>query len=888
MDTVDSIVKTLIVGRNYQKVDETSISASLFFDLQEYMQSNYPLIDLTLLEHEMITDRQISNLANQLHYAKADQDIALLQRVMQLLQEFSGQPSYTADAIGVNLQNVQAEYIKIQDVIVNVTREKELPTPGSPPYKGLNYFDIDDADLFFGREKLIAAFVDHLRHHSFLAVIGASGSGKSSIIRAGLVPALMHQRVLEDGTLPPNGSEMWPVLMLTPTDRPLHNLADHLIWKLNLNVKKNILVAEMLSDPTILRHYVQMALNSRNKTNEPQQTHRILIVIDQFEELFTQLRSDNNQTQTQTQQIRRAYINNLLTAIQVPPSECEEQESHAIVVITLRADFYAHCAEFDNLREALERQQKYIGSMNLDELRHAIEDPLQMNGWTIQPELVDQLLYDVGDEPGALPLLSHALLETWKRRSGRTLTFAGYLATGRVQGAIAKTAENVYAKELTAQQQTLARNIFLRLTELGEGVEYTRRRANLDELIPKTTVKSDVEDVIDILTKARLITTSSCENNGQIGERIDENAAREIQVEVSHEALIREWPSLHSWLDDNQGKLRVHRHVTEATEQWINRGKDSSVLFRGARLSEAMDLIKENSNVLTELEFKFLLASKRLMWRNWIIFAATIIAATAVITLGITGQFNKWIYRPLPSERVNIPEGEFWMGTSDQEVEIIQQVYPDYFRPSGNRELLHLVYLDGYLIDKFEVTNKRYYQCVRANQCMPPSNGKYNLGEYADFPVTHVNWSQAEQFCAWDDGRLPTEAEWEKAAKGGLYPWSNAPNEKKANVKGDDDQIGDLNPVGSYEGLPGKATDMAGNVWEWVADWFDIDYYENSPYRNPTGPLEEPEVGYRTVRGGSFKDNWVKARSAHRSAYPPYTSDEDLGFRCVYPEPSGW
>jgi hypothetical protein len=196
------------------------------------------------------------------------------------------------------------------------------------------------------------------------------------------------------------------------------------------------------------------------------------------------------------------------------------------VVIALRADFYGHCAVYPRLAAALVDQQAPVGPMSEEELRRAIERPAERAGLLLEPGLVEGILRDVVGEPGALPLLSHSLLETWKRRSARMLTLIGYLRAGGVQGAIAKTAETVYHEALTPEQQALARNIFLRSTELGEGTEDTRRRVSLAELTPRVEQRDDVDEVLRTLADARLVT---------IGEGT---------VEVAHEALIRHWPTL--------------------------------------------------------------------------------------------------------------------------------------------------------------------------------------------------------------------------------------------------------------------------------------------------------------------------------------------------------
>jgi hypothetical protein len=262
-------------------------------------------------------------------------------------------------------------------------------------------------------------------------------------------------------------------------------------------------------------------------------------------------------------------------------------------MIALRADFYAHCAQFANLRDALEKHQAYIGPMNKDELRCAIEEPAKRNGWEFEPRLVDLLLNDVGNEPGALPLLSHALLETWKHRQGRTLTLAGYTESGKVSGAIAKTAETVY-QSLGPEQQAIARNIFLRLTELGEGTQDTRRRAQLSELVPRPEDAPAVEAALKTLADARLVTT---------GEGV---------AEVAHEALIREWPTLRQWLDEDRTGLRIHRRLTQDADEWQRFNHDEGALYRGMRLAAVNEWAKDHSGELNALERESLDASRAL------------------------------------------------------------------------------------------------------------------------------------------------------------------------------------------------------------------------------------------------------------------------------------
>ena len=300
----------------------------------------------------------------------------------------------------------------------------------------MQYFDVADAADFFGREALTAELVGYLRDHSLLAVVGASGSGKSSLVRAGLIPALEQGQPLADGTQPPKGSDRWLKHIITPTVKPLESLAASLTQDSESVTATATLIDDLVKDPRSLHLYARRLLS------RPGSGSRLLLVVDQFEELFT-LCKDKAQ--------RKAFVDALLTA--ACPDEgasCVPAQSVVSVVWTLRADFYAHCAEFENLRAALQDYQRYIGAMSQEELRRVIEEPAKRGGWELEPGLVEMLLQDVGDEPGALPLLSHALLETWKRRRGRIMTLAGYAASGRVQGAIAKTADDVYGHELDA------------------------------------------------------------------------------------------------------------------------------------------------------------------------------------------------------------------------------------------------------------------------------------------------------------------------------------------------------------------------------------------------------------------------------------------------------
>lgn len=417
-------------------------------------------------------------------------------------------------------------------------RQEDAPAPGFAPYMGLLFFDEADSELFFGREALTEHLVSHVMDLAsnasprFLAVVGASGSGKSSLVRAGLAIALKRAG--------------WDTCVFTPTASPLGVLES----KINPAATKS--------------------------------AERVLILVDQFEEVFTLCRDEME---------RIAFIEKLLSAAQ-------EKSKRTTVVIALRADFYSNCAQYPLLRQAVAAEQEFIGQMTVEELRQAIEEPAKRGGWEFEPGLVDLLLNDIGaqgmnePEPGALPLLSHALLATWERRRGRTVTLDGYRASGGVRGAIAETAESVFNDKLDQTQQKLAHNVFLRLTKLGEGTEVdTRRRAALNELVRHSEEATVLRAVLNTLAEARLIILN------------------EDSAEVAHEALIREWQRLHQWLIQDREGLLLHRHLTESTHEWETRGHDPAELYRGARLAQAHEWASANEERLNAAERAFLAAS---------------------------------------------------------------------------------------------------------------------------------------------------------------------------------------------------------------------------------------------------------------------------------------
>jgi class 3 adenylate cyclase/WD40 repeat protein/tRNA A-37 threonylcarbamoyl transferase component Bud32/energy-coupling factor transporter ATP-binding protein EcfA2 len=381
------------------------------------------------------------------------------------------------------------------------------------PYRGLLAFEPGDRHLFFGREEIVRDVLARVAPRRLLAVVGASGSGKSSLLRAGVLAAV------HAGELPAADRAR----LIHPGARPRLDLSGD---------------------------------------------DRELLIVDQFEELYTQCRDAER---------RAEFISALLSRA-------------GPVLIGVRADFYGEISADAGLAGAVARNQVLLGPMRDADLRRAITEPARLAGLHVEPGLVDLVLRDVAGEPGALPLMSHALRETWERRNGRTLTVDAYHDSGGVSSALAQTADRV-AEETPPSDRPLLRSVFLRLTELGDDVDDTRRRVHIEELIPQGTSGESVRTLLGRLAAARLVT-------------LDEGTA-----EVAHEVLIRSWPTLRRWLEEDREGIRLHRRLSDAARLWVAAGREPADLYRGTRLDAAAEWARASGGLLNETERDFLNAS---------------------------------------------------------------------------------------------------------------------------------------------------------------------------------------------------------------------------------------------------------------------------------------
>lgn len=433
------------------------------------------------------------------------------------------------------------------------------------PYRGLQVFEEEHAPFFFGRQATTEWLVNDLRNSRFLAVVGPSGSGKSSLVRAGLVPALRR------GNVP--GSEAWPLYVFRPGTRPLESLAVALV---RMSASPGDLRAVSQLMDALSTSGRQLHLAARLALDETLEDSRLVLIVDQFEEIFTLCHEEAQ---------RRVFIENLLYASAI-------EGGQTLVVLTLRADFYGKCAAYPDLAARFTDHQMLVSPMTEEELREAIVRPAQMVGLEFERGLPEALLHDVQAEPGALPLLQHTLLELWERREVPWLTFGAYQEIGGIRGAIAHRADSIYA-EFDEAERTIAKRIMLRLTQPGEGTEDTRRRVSKVELLPTDEQSQLTEDVIQVLSNARLLTTTR------------DMATGTEQVDVAHEALVRGWPRLQEWIEEDRAGWRTLRQLTTAAREWADHGRDESYLYRGLRLSEAEAWAEEHRDELNQLEAEF-------------------------------------------------------------------------------------------------------------------------------------------------------------------------------------------------------------------------------------------------------------------------------------------
>jgi formylglycine-generating enzyme required for sulfatase activity/energy-coupling factor transporter ATP-binding protein EcfA2 len=674
------------------------------------------------------------------------------------------------------------------------------------PYRGLLYFREEDAPFFFGREAAITQLVHAVQQHNLVAVVGASGSGKSSVVRAGLVPVLRKSR-----------EPVWEVATFVPTDRPLYSLAavlmpllEPVMSETSRLVETNKLAEVLLQRTVKLRDIVDRLLAKQAGTD------RLLLIVDQWEELFTLCQDDA---------ARRCFIDNVLDATST---------ARVSVVLTLRGDFFGRAiTDYRPLSDRVQGAQVNLGPMKREELRLAIDEPAQKVGLTFEAGLVDLILEQAGDEPGHLPLLEFVLRQLWEQRRGGELHHDAYKAIGQLEGAIAKKAESIYGR-MSAQDQRGVQQIFLRLVRPGEGEADTRRRATFAEM------GEELRSIVKILADERLLVTSRSAGGA------------EDTIEVSHEALIRHWQQLKDWVDADRRFLAWQQRLGASIKQYDENKRSSDLLLRGLPLTEAVDWLRKKPDDLSPVEREFVTASKNRKIRDRIAFAT--IAGLVLMLVGgplawswkkgVTVKYTTSIVLArlhlvsvLEPEMVEIPGGDFQQGDVKN-----QATYP-----------LRKVTVNRFRIGKYEVTFEEYDRYVELTGSRSPTDEM--LGRQRR-PVSNVLWEEAVGYAEWltqatgKRYRLPTEAEWEYAAGSGGKDteWAGTSDEK---------ELADFavynaqrtEPVGGKKPNSLGLYDMSGNVWELVQDCYSR--------------IGE-ECNFRVARGGSRANKPESLRVSYR------------------------
>ena len=683
---------------------------------------------------------------------------------------------------------------------------EELPCP----YPGLLPFGPAEATRFFGRDRETDDICRRLRQHDFLLLIGPSGSGKSSLLAAGVLPRLLA-----------TDADRWMVRTLRPDAEALNWLTDTFGGD----------VASASGNDLWARVDLMLRTSPR--------AERLLLVVDQAEAIFVLPASEE-----------RAAILDLLKRLR--------EVDRCVVVLALSAAFYA-----DLMMSVLwpigPGERVEIAPLRGAALRETILRPATDAGAHIEPVLLERLLHDAGEEPGALPLLQETMVLLWERRTRRLLTVSAYEELGgegrsALAAALATRADAACAALPPAQQQ-IARRIFVRLVQFGEGRPDTRRPQTVDALQATGDDPTLFAATLRHLTDRRLLTVSS----------VDGGAAT---VDLGHEAMIAHWPTLRDWVDESRASEIARRRIERNADDWQRSGRDPGELYRRRKLADALERGRKREYELSQNAVAFLTAGRRRRLLGRLGLATVAVAALAgVVWLAIAPVRDAWLQRQAQnlSPTVLLTGGPATVGPRDRRVT---------FPPLA--------------VDVHEVTNQQYRLCVEVRRCAPPEepydDQKYVQGDRLR-PVVYVTAYDAATFCSWIGRRLPTEAEWERAARGTdgrRFPWGAArpgPGQVNAILAGH--QPPGLVPVDAPGFGPGRSADgvehLLGNAAEWTA----------TLVRDPgNGQLQRQgdwnghdRVMSLALKGGGWMEDVEDTKYANiaNANFP----DAQTGFRCI-------
>lgn len=723
------------------------------------------------------------------------------------------------------------------------------------PFPGLRAFTQKDGPIFFGRGRETDALITEVASNRFVVVVGSSGSGKSSLVGAGLLPRLTANAIANETT----GSRFWQVVRFTPGEvgsNPLMALAVAL--KPLANNTPRELAEDLTRDPAALDTLLAPYFEDAAEWSE------VLFFVDQFEELFT-----------------LAHPAQIEPFVRVMTHISQSDRLRAVV--TLRADFYPHWVKWPGLTRLLEGSQLPLSTPSVIALHDMIVRPAERAGLAFEEGLPEQIINDTGNEPGSLALMAYTLDELYQARGDDgQLTFAKYDAMGGVQGSIAQRAEDTF-HVLPDEAQDALLTVFRRLVEIDENGLLTRHRARLSQF----TGHPGATPLIDALTTARLLTRGTDDSQNVI-------------IEVAHEALLTNWPRLRDRLDEERSFLQWRQRLYRDAEEWSVNARDSSYLYGGLRLSEAVRWIgiPEYARELTERALAFVAASRR-RHRRFQLLRAVLIAIPVIISIIALSNWTRLelLRRGAMGETALYDTSTASLGSDNADITV-----------------------EAFEIDKYEVSLRQYRLCVQAEVCSPPfvttiTGNPFIEEENDQLPVTMINAYQASEFCEWIGRRLPTSAEWERAARGTdgrLWPWSgqDAPDGTRVNMVVDTptpttrptNMVTVDDPAFSSGATPEEVLHLLGNVMEWTAtesnctdtcETVSVNYIDLSNCQNTCTASQWNGTMPTTllIRGWSWNSGQITLPPGPATEWhtplvevviaEATTVREDLGFRCA-------
>ncbi len=776
------------------------------------------------------------------------------------------------------------------------------------PFVGLRSFEPAESRLFHGRQLHTQQLLRTLAAHRLVGVMGTSGSGKSSLVKAGLLPALYRGYLR-------GASSRWKTMVMRPGAAPLTRLAECLAQTF-----PGLIPSPLAAHSATLVEAVAPHLD--------RESENLLLVVDQFEELFRQ------QASVDIQREAAFFVALLLQAAQ-------QLEVPIYVVLTMRSEFLGECAQHPRLSEVLSEAQYLIPRLTRDQLEEAIRGPLEMAGTMVEDALVQQLLNDAGHDPDQLPALQHALMRLYaERASGQPLTLALY-EQHRARLGVGRSLDTHATETMRGLPAETVEKVFRCLTTVEDGREI-RRPATLGTLYAVVGERAPVLAVVEAYARREhsllFVNTGHAFNDRS-------------EVDITHESLIRQWGPLREWVRQEADSASWFRRLAESARLWqaseagLWRNPDLAIALKRAQhwneawahqytppasdtwrrtqtfLAHSQAAVEEEQQAearrATELEDS---RQKQVQAAESLAAAAQreatgaqrelsagqkrrrqLIALLTVLALLAAGLgYSTWRWRalegqvdalrqggsesqlqviadlrnelakrsgvktgqvkPNPKDGVRyvyIEPGEFLMGCSpgDQDCE-----------GTGEKPLHRVRLTRAFWIGQTEVTQSAYQRVTGNN----PSQFKG-----VDRPVENVDWAEAGAYCRTVGLRLPTEAEWEYAARAG-NPQSRYGVIDEVAWYGN--SKGSTQPVAAKKPNAWGLYDMLGNVWEWNADWYGSGYYGTFPTENPLGPGAGTQ---RVLRGGSWIYDPQDVRVSYRYRVGPTYRGSDIGFRCA-------